>query len=73
MTEVERLCDDAIIMRAGRVFAQGAPERLIARRGCRDLEQLFLDIVRRGEALPGASAAWAASRQALRQAPWPAS
>jgi len=56
-TEVERLCDDAIIMRAGRVFAQGAPERLIARRGCRDLEQLFLDIVRRGEALPGASAA----------------
>ena len=46
MTEVERLCDDVLVMRAGRLVDRGSPAALIARYGLADLEAVFLDIAR---------------------------
>lgn len=46
MTEVERLCDDVLMMRAGRLVDRGSPAALIARYGLADLEAVFLDIAR---------------------------
>ncbi len=46
MVEVERLCDDVLIMREGRIVDRGAPEALVARYGRATLEQVFLDIAR---------------------------
>jgi ABC-2 type transport system ATP-binding protein len=47
MLEVERLCDEVIMMRAGRIVDTGAPQALIGRYGRRTLEEVFLDIARR--------------------------
>jgi ABC-2 type transport system ATP-binding protein len=55
MAEVERLCDDVLMMRAGRIVDRGAPADLIDRYGRQTLEQVFLDIARergRGDAAP---------------------
>ena len=50
MGEVERLCDRVIILRKGRIAADGSPERVMAEHGRRNLEEVFLDIARgRGE------------------------
>jgi ABC-2 type transport system ATP-binding protein len=46
MAEVERLCDDVLMMRAGRLVDRGAPAELIARYGRDNLEEVFLDIAR---------------------------
>ena len=46
MAEVERLCGKALILKAGRIVAEGSPAALIARYGRRDLEEVFLDIAR---------------------------
>ena len=46
MTEVERLCDDVLVMRGGRLHDQGTPTALIARYGRETLEEVFLDIAR---------------------------
>ena len=46
MAEVERLCDQVLMMRGGRIFDRGAPAELIERYGRQDLEQVFLDIAR---------------------------
>jgi len=46
MAEVERLCDDVLIMKAGKIMDRGAPEALIARYGRRTMEEVFLDIAR---------------------------
>lgn len=46
MTEVERLCSNVLIMKAGRIVDQGAPRELIDRYGRSDLEEVFLDIAR---------------------------
>ena len=46
MPEVERMCDDVIMMRAGRVVDRGAPAALIERFGRNSLEEVFLDIAR---------------------------
>ena len=46
MAEVERLCDDALVMRGGRIVEQGAPRELVARYGRDNLEEVFLDIAR---------------------------
>ncbi|HQT67726.1 MAG: ABC transporter [Rhodospirillales bacterium 20-60-12] len=46
MAEVERLCDDVLIMKQGRIVDQGTPDDLIARYGRDDLEAVFLDIAR---------------------------
>jgi ABC-2 type transport system ATP-binding protein len=48
MTEVERLCDEVLMMRAGRLVDRGAPDELIARYGRATLEEVFLDIARGG-------------------------
>jgi ABC-2 type transport system ATP-binding protein len=51
MAEVERLCGDVLMMRAGSIVDRGSPEALIARYGRADLEEVFLDIARgRGNA-----------------------
>lgn len=46
MPEVERLCTDVIMLRAGRVVDTGAPADLAARYGRDNLEEVFLDIAR---------------------------
>jgi ABC-2 type transport system ATP-binding protein len=46
MAEVERLCDNVLMMRAGRIVDQGAPAELIARYGRQTMEEVFLDIAR---------------------------
>jgi ABC-2 type transport system ATP-binding protein len=46
MAEVERLCDQVLMMRRGRIVDRGAPAELIARFGRATLEEVFLDIAR---------------------------
>jgi len=46
MAEVERLCDDVLMMKQGRIVDRGTPAELIARYGHEDMEQVFLDIAR---------------------------
>jgi ABC-2 type transport system ATP-binding protein len=46
MPEVERLCDDVVMMRAGKIVDQGAPAELIARYGRQTMEDVFLDVAR---------------------------
>ena len=46
MGEVERMCDDVIMLRAGVVVDQGSPPQLIARYGRGNMEEVFLDIAR---------------------------
>ncbi|MGE5515276.1 MAG: ABC transporter ATP-binding protein [Bacteroidota bacterium] len=46
MTEVERLCDDVQVLKAGRIVDHGAPAALIQRYGRATLEDVFLDIAR---------------------------
>jgi ABC-2 type transport system ATP-binding protein len=57
MLEVERLCDDVLMMRQGTIVDHGAPDALLARYGRESLEEVFLDIARhrrgeRAEAVP---------------------
>jgi ABC-2 type transport system ATP-binding protein len=53
MGEVERLCSDVLMMRAGRIVDRGAPAELIGRYGRRNMEEVFLDIARRpDDAMP---------------------
>ena len=46
MSEVERLCDQVIMLRTGCIVASGAPRELIRRYGRKDMEEVFLDIAR---------------------------
>jgi ABC-2 type transport system ATP-binding protein len=46
MGEVERMCDDVIMLRAGEVVDQGAPRALIERYGRGNMEEVFLDVAR---------------------------
>jgi ABC-2 type transport system ATP-binding protein len=46
MAEVERLCDQVLMLKAGRVVDRGSPEELLARYRRDDLEEVFLDIAR---------------------------
>ncbi|KAB2875584.1 MAG: ABC transporter ATP-binding protein [Bauldia sp.] len=46
MPEVERLCDDVIMMKAGRIVDRAAPHVLIAKYGRTTLEDVFLDVAR---------------------------
>jgi ABC-2 type transport system ATP-binding protein len=55
MSEVERLCNQVIMLRAGHIVDTGAPRELIKRYGRRDMEEVFLDIargIRSGEVTP---------------------
>ncbi len=52
MSEVERLCDDVLLLQTGRVFERGSPRDLIERFGREDMEEVFLDMARgRGHGL----------------------
>ncbi len=46
MAEVERMCDEVLILKAGRLVDRGRAETLIARHGRATLEEVFLDIAR---------------------------
>ena len=46
MGEVERMCDDVIMLRAGQVVDQGSPRELVARYGRDNMEEVFLDVAR---------------------------
>jgi ABC-2 type transport system ATP-binding protein len=46
MSEVERMCADVLMLKAGRIVDRGAPAELIERYGRRNLEEVFLDIAR---------------------------
>jgi ABC-2 type transport system ATP-binding protein len=46
MLEVERLCDQVLMMRAGRIVDRGTPRELISRYGRRTMEEVFLDVAR---------------------------
>src|SRR5258708_5352179 len=46
MAEVERLCSEVLMMRAGRIVDRGSPEELIDRYGRTNLEEVFLQIAR---------------------------
>ena len=48
MAEVERLCDSVLMLKQGRIVDSGSPPELLDRYGRNDLEQVFLDIARRG-------------------------
>ena len=49
MGEVERMCDDVMMLRAGLLVDQGSPQQLIARYGRENMEEVFLDIARGGD------------------------
>ena len=46
MAEVERLCDQVLMMKRGRIVDRGSPADQLARYGRDDLEEVFLDIAR---------------------------
>lgn len=46
MPEVERLCDEVLMMKAGRIVDHGKPAELIERYGRQNMEEVFLDVAR---------------------------
>jgi len=46
MLEVERLCNDVIMMRTGKIVDRGTPAELLGRYSRQNLEEVFLDIAR---------------------------
>jgi ABC-2 type transport system ATP-binding protein len=52
MLEVERLCDDVIMLRAGRVVDRGSPAGLLDRYSRSTLEDVFIDVAREAGELP---------------------
>jgi ABC-2 type transport system ATP-binding protein len=52
MVEVERLCDDLLIMRQGKIVDRGTPKGLIDRYGRQTMEEVFLDIARAEPTVP---------------------
>jgi ABC-2 type transport system ATP-binding protein len=46
MHEVERMCDDVIMLRAGSLVDQGSPSALVTRYGRDTMEEVFLDVAR---------------------------
>ena len=46
MSEVERLCDDVLMLRAGRLVDRGTPAALLKRYGRKNMEEVFIDIAR---------------------------
>lgn len=51
MVEVERMCDQVVMLKAGRLVDHGTPAALIAAYGRDTLEEVFLDIARK-DAIP---------------------
>ena len=54
MEEVERICSDVIMLRAGSMVDRGPPNELIARYGRRTMEEVFLAIARNEGGAPPA-------------------
>jgi ABC-2 type transport system ATP-binding protein len=52
MAEVERLCSQVLMMKAGLIVDRGSPVELIGRYGRTNLEEVFLDIARTPELEP---------------------
>jgi ABC-2 type transport system ATP-binding protein len=52
MGEVERLCSQVMMMKAGLIVDRGSPDELIARYGRTNLEEVFLHIARAAEVEP---------------------
>ena len=46
MNEVERLCDEVLMMKNGKIIDEGKSDELISKHGRRNLEEVFLKIVR---------------------------
>jgi ABC-2 type transport system ATP-binding protein len=46
MAEVERLCDEVLMMKQGRIVDRGTPSDLVTRYGRDDMEAVFLEIAR---------------------------
>ena len=46
MGEVERLCDNVLMLKTGHIVDRGPPEELISRYGRENMEQVFLHIAR---------------------------
>ena len=46
MSEVERLCNDVIMLRAGKLVDRDTPAQLLTRYGRRNMEEVFIDIAR---------------------------
>ena len=55
MPEVERMCDDVVMLREGRIVDRGTPRQLIGRHGRQTMEEVFLAIARR-QTDPGSQA-----------------
>jgi ABC-2 type transport system ATP-binding protein len=56
MPEVERMCDQVLMMQQGRIVDRGPPSELIARYGRETMEEVFLHIARGGRDGTGAAA-----------------
>jgi len=46
MKEVERMCDNVLMMKEGKMVDQGSPDDLVRRYGRKDMEEVFLDVAR---------------------------
>ena len=46
MAEVERMCDDVLMIREGKMVSRGSPRELANRFGRQTMEQVFLDVAR---------------------------
>lgn len=46
MQEVERMCDDVIMMKLGKIADRGSPKQLLEKYGREDMEEVFLHIAR---------------------------
>jgi ABC-2 type transport system ATP-binding protein len=55
MLEVERLCDQVLMMKGGQIVDSGAPRELIERYGRQSLEDVFLEVARHGARQSAAS------------------
>lgn len=55
MKEVERLCDNVLMMKRGRIVDRGTPRDLVTRYGRKDMEEVFLDVARGTSAVPAAT------------------
>lgn len=51
MPEVERLCDQVLMMRSGRIVDRGSPSDLLAKYGRTTLEDVFLDVARQRKSI----------------------
>ena len=46
MAEVERLCSSVLMMKNGTIIDEDSPQRLIKKHGRKNLEEVFLKLVR---------------------------